>query len=413
MADASPGSKPTQVVDGLEVLSVATADWHVPERAGAGAWASVPEVRGDAVWGLTAATQLAVRYDVDLLAAGDLFDGPWPEPAAVEAVQRVLYRAWGSPEYDDRPELLYVLGNHERGHDWLPMVRPGAVLLDGRPTLLRRQSRHDIPWGVAFGVSCVGTAKEFKDAAARAYDAALAAASGVPGVRTVGLFHQHWSDFTAGAGRGGFSLSLLPPCDLAVCGDVHVHTARVAPAGAAGPKLVVSPGALAPQSVAELAPGRAFLVTRTADDGLGVNTVELPSRPVTRAAVESSDDAERVLAGIASAAHGAGLPAHVARPLFVVDLAADLVGFVDAARAAAEKSGAIVSVRQAGPPARPRPAAWAPKADLAAAVRGRPGVSPAAADLCDELLYSVEDPKRAVVAAAERTTPSARIGTPG
>lgn len=91
----------------MTVIAYATADVHAPEAADAGAWKTLPEAGGDALYGLRQAAELCAATGVPLLAAGDVLDGPDPEPLALAA----FYDALRPLTTGRNTVFAYVLGN--------------------------------------------------------------------------------------------------------------------------------------------------------------------------------------------------------------------------------------------------------------------------------------------------------------
>lgn len=318
-------------------LAYAVADLHAPEAAGAGAWADLPGVAGDALYGLAQVVARAVQDGADLWLAGDNFDGPDPEPAAVAALYAVL-----RPQADAGGRVLYVLGNHDRGRDWLAPFGPAAVRLDGRVV--------DTPGGTVTGLSYTDPA-------------GLSAALARVAVADVGVYHQMVAEW--GPGGKGTPLAAFPSHRLAVIGDVH---ARAVLTPRTGPAVALSPGPLAPQSTAEFVAPQVWAVG--AD--LTPAPVPLRGRRYERYEVDSADAADACLAALARIGPDPdpALPDGLRAPLAAVRLTAPVPGFVAAARRLATDRGFFLRVADAATGPRPGAAADPVAAGLAAAIAG-------------------------------------------
>jgi hypothetical protein len=351
---------------------------HQDAATAAANWADAA-VGGDARFALDQIVALCVRSGADLYAAGDLFDGPDPTPEALADLYAAL-----RPLADAGRAVYYVLGNHDRGRDWLVPFGPRAVRLDGRVV--------DAPLGAVTGLSYAPP------------DRFPALAAAVPPV-AVGLYHQTWAEF----GRAGrAALGALPAHRLAVCGDVHVRVVRKRPPGGpgGGPVVAVSPGPLAPQSVTEFA-GAPCAFGATAAGA--VVRVPLAGRRFVALAADAPGELDRAVAAVAALAPDPALPEAVAAPFVCVKLGA---GAGPHARAALTEAAARVGVvlRTYAPVAagdRVRTAAPAPAAPLADAIAAAPGVSDAVKDLARA---AVESADPGAVFAAHRTSSVAAKG---
>lgn len=304
---------------GRKPIFYAAADCHFPEEADGGAWRGLKAVRGDAVHAAGRLAAAAAADDVPLVLAGDLWDGPDPTPESTGQVYAALRGV----------TVYYVIGNHDRGRDWLtPMARVGLPVhrLDGRTF------RDPAGWTIT-GTSYVPPAS-FADAVKSAPAA------------DVGVYHQQWAEWTGGG--SGVSLRCLPPHRVAVCGDVHVHARYYRPDGHGGADLSLSPGPLAPQSVVEFEPTRAFAVYAdwTAE------TVEVLGRRYLSAVVNTARDAEQVLEKAAAMAPDPALPQHLATPVLAVRVVRAVDGLVEALGELAAAGNFVLRVVDAAPTAR-------------------------------------------------------------
>jgi hypothetical protein len=292
-------------------VAYATADWHYPEVKGGGAWKSLSGVGGDVPFALSQAVSLCVRDGADLWAAGDLLDGPDPEPDALAELFDVL-----RPMTATGKKIYYVLGNHDGGRDWLAALGPTAVNVSER--LVQTPAGYTIT-----GLDYVD--KEL-----------FAVRAGSLAKTDVGLYHQTWREWTNGGGRS--TLGDVPRHRLAVCGDVHVRGTVAPPVG---PKLALSPGPLAPQSVAEFANKP---VVWAVDADMAPKEVSILGRQYELYEVASGEDADKVLMCASGWVPDATLPPHVGKPLFAVRMTNPVPGFADTLQKMAAERGFVARV---------------------------------------------------------------------
>lgn len=219
----------------------------------------------------------------------------------------------------------------------------------------------------------------------------------------VGLYHQYFAEWGGHGRHTQLSVAALPPHRLAVCGDIHV---RGLAAPATGPAAALSPGPLAPQSVAEFDLTPAVWAVHA---DLTVTAVPLKGRRYCRVEVGTPEAAEAALALVAGLGPDPDLPDRVSRPVVAVKVCAPLVGFAEALTGLAARRDVLVRLSFAGSPAdpthsldRPGPAGPAhppPPADLVRVAAGWAAADAAARDLAAALVAPGADPA-AVLAAA-------------
>lgn len=362
------------MAEGKRVVAYATADVHVPEAHDAGSWVDLPEVRGDVFYALEQVVGLCLTAGVPLLVAGDNFDGPDPDPRTLARLYRTL---------DPLPDnLYYVLGNHDRGRDWLEPFGRRAVRLDGQVRAL------------GCGLTVTGLSWTHPDGFAELVKK-------VP-TTDVGLYHQTWAEWINGG--KGVSVSALPAHKLAVCGDVHVAALINPPAG---PAAALSPGPLAPQSTAEFGPAYVWAV----HEDCSVTRVPVPGRTYARYEISSEAEAAACLVDLVRTTKNHALPDHLAAPLVAIRFTKDIPGLTDTVRRLAKDKGFSVRLTD-GIPAptqlrKPDDKNLPPVGDLTAAIGRYPDISPAARALAVALTTPGADP--AAVLASERARYEAAI----
>ena len=99
----------------VDPIALLTADLHLQSRA----WADRRRVQGDAYWAFRQIVALARRYDVPIIAAGDVLDAKRHDTSTPSDLQE-LFSALGSDVY-----FYYVQGDHDRlDKPWLSVLLP-------------------------------------------------------------------------------------------------------------------------------------------------------------------------------------------------------------------------------------------------------------------------------------------------
>ena len=275
-----------------DLLAYLTADWHLPEKKHAGAWTAVTQVYGDAIFALAQIVNLCTQHGAHLLAAGDLFDGPDPEPEVLCEVYSVL-RLLGNHDL----KCYYVLGNHDRNRDWLAPVGDFAIRLDGRVETIPGTNY------TVTGLSYRSSVDEFRQSISQLTPT------------TIGLYHQRWTEFASfyPALSGGFAVKDLPANELALCGDIHVNRLIQCDSG---PRYALSPGALAPQNVTDATEFNP--VVYSIDSKLEVREHVLRSREYVVHQITSLQDAEQAVHELTGIQSQDDLPEHIRTPFVTV-----------------------------------------------------------------------------------------------
>lgn len=301
---------------GVKPLFIASADWHLCRSA----WRR-SGIDGDAAHALKQVVDLCLDHDVDLVAAGDLFDTTDPDPEDVKVAREQVERLSGA---DLR--VFYVQGQHEldRERPWLSAIHPDATCVHD-PTRadawFKGRNGRGRPIFRGLDWQPAGRIQE------------LLAADGDADIL---ICHQAWRDLMGDDGSRS-------ECELAevgqryvLTGDYHRHVAKAyTPRGkAAGSGTAYSPGSIHLTSIDE--PERKGVFLCSTNDGhpvhLEAESLWLRSRPVRR--VEVGDEAamvELLTHGLPllledCAAEAADLPAHLRKPLVRVAYDADIPG---------------------------------------------------------------------------------------
>jgi DNA repair exonuclease SbcCD nuclease subunit len=98
-------------------IALITADWHLTHNA----WKWRPNLYGDALFGLQQIRDVALKYGLPIIAAGDMFDVKRPPLPILIETQQLLEDTDG----------YYIQGNHDKTEpSWMSLVAPEHRWLD-------------------------------------------------------------------------------------------------------------------------------------------------------------------------------------------------------------------------------------------------------------------------------------------
>ena len=294
----------------MSVIAYLISDTHFPEHAKAGSWTTTPEVYGDALYVMSQVVDLCVRDQVPVVLAGDVFDGPDPEPEALVSLYDVI-----RPLSHAQLPLYYILGNHDRGRDWLAPFGKFASRLDNNIGWL--DNRNITVTGMSFVVPT-----NFADTIKTVFKG------------DVGVYHQTWAEFGMCPGSNRISVSDLPEHQLVVCGDIHVRSIVQPPKG---PKVALSPGPLAPQSVSEFE----HPVIYALHSDMTLERVPVKGRNYY---LFEENDADSVIAYLSNIKHREDVPPHIAKPMVAIKLSNKDPEFINTINNLAEKKDFILRI---------------------------------------------------------------------
>lgn len=231
-------------------IALATADTHLQDRA----WASRPELCGDAYHSFQQIVDRAVEENLTILAMGDLIDRQLNEskvPAFIREQMNRLQRA--------HVHFKFTQGQHERQpfpwfcsvHEWPDWIHDRTFEVEGVPM-----------WALDWQPAAVLPEKLDQ----------------MPeGTAVLGL-HQVCDEFMGSLAHPELSFSMLPNVGLLVVGDYHVHKQLKAKNRESRLTTVLSPGSTAMQSKDEPSEKRIFRIY----DDLSVESVLLLTRQMLR-----------------------------------------------------------------------------------------------------------------------------------
>jgi hypothetical protein len=248
--------------------------------------------------------------NLPLIAGGDLFDKPDPDPVSVNVMCREMDKMQeaGLPVY-------FIQGQHER-------VRRNLGEDHGRPEWMRVH-----PWpthvhGQTFeidGETFYGLDWTPKEHIEEAFD-------NIPDEASVLVAHQVWSEFMGGWIPSECELSMLlvraPQIKHVLTGDFHEHTEACYPAGADVDELTMySPGSISMRSISEPS-NKFFYHFRNGDissePGHSMSHHNLETRHFEEVTIEHEDDFHELSVLVNQGEHLDSLPEVIAKPLLRV-----------------------------------------------------------------------------------------------
>jgi hypothetical protein len=282
-------------------IAIVTADTHLRPST----WVNRRCVHGDAYYAFTQVCDLAIQYQVPIIAAGDLIDKRRNESAVVDFVRAAMDRLQAHQIH-----FFYIQGQHELQYPvpWLSAIHSWPTWLDAPDT-----HRPSISLGPA------GTAVYGLDwRPADQVDEALAS---VPTNTGILVMHQVCQEFMGNLTTPELSFAKIPYAQTLVVGDYHVHRTHQS-MGATGQQLaVLSPGSTVLQNIAEDPCKQVFVLY----DDLTFQSETLLSRPYLRMSLQTEDDlAELVrdwpsaLATSQEVSRAHKIPEHIQKPLLEV-----------------------------------------------------------------------------------------------
>lgn len=248
------------------IMYVASSDWHGQR----GAWARMPKIQGDSIFGVKQICDFCIDHEVPLLGAGDLHDVDRPDPLTLE----LIFNHFDRLQKAEVP-FYFIRGQHE-GKDPTPYFS-----LHPWPTHLEKKyAGISIP---GLGLNVYGLDHCSSDRLQQRLDT-------ISPETDVLICHQVWGDFM-GVGAEGV-LSQIPHVRTVITGDYHQHLS-LSVTGASGQTIqVLSPGAVCLQDITE---PRQHYFWVAYDDG-SFDAVLLKSRRVWDIVIRTQEDLEVFIA---------------------------------------------------------------------------------------------------------------------
>lgn len=266
-------------------LFAMTSDWHLQP----GAWKRANTPQGDSFYALRQIRQHCVEHQLDLLAAGDLFDDLKPETSVLERAFREcdnLHRA--------SRRLVFTQGQHEKAFPAYLSLHPSPMHNSRKVTHVRGIS--------VYGMDHVPA------------DQLEAEIEKVPSGVDVLMCHQVWGDFMGIGAEGHLSqLSKAGGPRIVLTGDYHDHQVLEV-----GGLVVYSPGSTCLQSIDEPREKSFFVFY----DDFSVESVQLKVRRVVDLTITNEAELEDCLKHMGGyLAPGDGLPPDMQKNIIYVQCA--------------------------------------------------------------------------------------------
>ena len=270
-------------------ICVVSADWHLERNA----WVRHPDLAGDSYYGLEQVVDLALLMKLPLIAAGDLFNKPYPDAKSVYVAMQQMDRM-----QEAELPVYYVQGQHERTKDqpWLGL--------------------HPWPFHLHKQVVTIGPHRFVGLDYTRPDDLITGLAQAcqqAPGGILVA--HQVWKEFM-GVGHTDASLTQVPAVSVVLTGDFHKHT-HLRLRGADGQKLLIlSPGSLCLQTTDEPSAKAVYILY----SDFTFETIPIKSRVISHYEIQSKEDLYQLMATVEYGAleQQTGVPDNIAKPIVCI-----------------------------------------------------------------------------------------------
>lgn len=250
-------------------LALFLADAHLQE----GAWPSrLPELAGDALCSFRQAVTIAIKHQVPIISAGDLFDTRQPSSYVVDRYIDEIRRLQHALQ--KKEVFFFISGQHELANPPWASLAEGTCDINNR---FRGFGSEDSGVVNIFGMNWCPS-EVLPERLARAKEQSLLVRNELPKEiaqrdRLVLVCHQVWKELTNFSPEG--ALADIEGFGLVVTGDRH-HGKEFTVNGPDGVTRVLSPGALAPQNITEPAEPRAWLLA----DDMSLKAVPLQHRVI-------------------------------------------------------------------------------------------------------------------------------------
>lgn len=271
-------------------LCVVSSDWHLERNA----WVRYPDLCGDAYYGLEQIINLCIERNLPLIAAGDLFDKPYPDSRSVWEAMRQMDRMEAS-----NLDVYYIQGQHERSRDkpWLS--------LHEWPQYIHQESR------LIKGFNLYGLDYTRPDHLMSALKVCES-----PYIHIL-VCHQVWGNFMGTIRVTDGMLEQVPlRGGVIITGDYHKHVHLEIAAENGCKNLVLSPGSICLQSVDEPPDKSVYILF----DDLTFESIPLKSRNIFRHELLREQDLEDLLATIGHSwlDPQSDVPDNIAKPILSV-----------------------------------------------------------------------------------------------
>ena len=280
-------------------IAVLTSDWHLEQ----GAWKAPNTPKGDSYVALDQIVDLAVRFQVPVIAAGDLFDVNRPDSLSLHRASAAITQLGRYGQ-----QLLFTQGQHEKSYPPFMSLFDGAVHIHQRVVEVR-------------GINVVG----IDHVSSNNLESSISQAETLSSDVDLLVVHQVWREFLGINFEASLSLpiSKIRP-KLVLSGDFHKHLSL--PVDGVS---VLSPGSTCLQDVKEPPVKSVFLLF----DDMSVESRTLASRAVH--VVDSVMSQDELLALIDRfSTESSCLPLEISQPVVIIK-EPELLPYCEAANTAA------------------------------------------------------------------------------
>lgn len=242
-----------------KAVAILTSDWHLDRHA----WAKHPTLAGDSIWGLEQILDRASHDNLEIFAAGDLFDRTSPDSYTVARAIELI---------DNAGQVInFTQGQHEkvRERPWMSLSQH-CRHMHRLAYVLRRPGFELHTYGIDYTRP----------------DTLIEELESVPRHTTLLMLHQVWREFMHPIPSEA-SFDVIPPgVKLLLTGDFH-HSLVRPHIGPNGNRFkVVSPGSTNMRAIDE--PEQKFYYILY--DDMSVGREELSARTVYRKRIETEQD---------------------------------------------------------------------------------------------------------------------------
>lgn len=224
------------------VSFIFSSDWHLSF----GTWGKHPSLTGDPYAALHEIVDKCLEYGVPLIAAGDLFDKPIPDPVSVNVMCQEMQRM-----QDAGLAVYFTQGQHERVKR---SIIASSAQQGGSPCWMNVHQWPMHVHGEAFeidGVKFFGLDWLPPDELERVLDPELDGLVSIPEDADVLVCHQVWEEFMGEHCNPECDISMVPHVKTILTGDYHELSSAVRVGRTGQQVLMISTGSTNIRSMGE------------------------------------------------------------------------------------------------------------------------------------------------------------------
>ena len=270
-------------------LFIQSSDWHLERNA----WIRHPDLSGDAYYSLKQVIDLCLTYKTALLAPGDLFDKPFPDPKSV----RVAMAAMDTMQRNGL-QVYFTQGQHERN-----VEQPWLGLHEWPKHIHDLKTNHS-------GICITGL--DYQKPYNLKYDLSIAEGS------DIFLCHQVWRDFMGKYVNTDGEIADIPVTNAIIAtGDYHKHVQLKV-----NSNTVLSSGSLCLQSIDEPPDKFVYLIY----DDLTYESLPIKTRSVFYKELHTEQDFEAFIDTLELGwlEPRSDVPSNISRPILSIKYNAEI-----------------------------------------------------------------------------------------